>query len=261
MGPEGKPASAGKESGVSLCFRRQPRAKRYPANPALCKSFGMRSSLLGREKELEATARLATELEDGPAALVFEGEAGIGKTTLWQQAIRQAQVEAPVVVLSASPAQTEAHMAFAALADMLEPVVDRLLPAIPEPQRRALGVAMLREAPGANPQEQRVVGAAVLSVLRALANSSPVLIAIDDIQWLDRPTAHVLAFAARRLTGLPVGVLACERVDELATLPLDLEQVLPAERVTRVRLGPLSLAVLHDLIAARLGRRLPRRTL
>src|SRR5207237_8515858 len=94
-----------------------------------------------------------------------------------------------------------------------------------------------------------------------LANSSPVLVAIDDIQWLDRPTAHVLAFAARRLTGLPVGVLACERIDELATLPLDLEQVLPAERVTRVRLGPLSLAVLHDLIAARLGRRLPRRTL
>lgn len=225
-----------------------------------CNSWLVPDGVVGRDKELEAVAEFLGGLETGPAALVFEGEPGIGKTTLWLSAVERAR-ERSMVVLSARVVEPEAKLAFAALGDLLEPIGDDVLSQLPEPQRCAIAVALLRADPGDRPLDPRAVGAGMVTILRLLARTAPVVVAVDDMQWLDRPSGRVLDFALRRLGGLPVGFVASERVGEAATLPLDLERAIPAVRIRRLRLGPLSLAALHEVLKARLRRSFPRRTL
>lgn len=199
-------------------------------------------------------------LKDGLAALVITGEAGIGKTALWTAAVQRAR-ELGLVVLSARPVAAEERLAFAALGDLLEPVADTILPEIAEPQRNALAVALLRKDPGGRRLDRRVVGAATISVVAMLTRRAPVVIALDDLQWLDGPSARVLEFAARRLERLPVGLLACERTGGDRQASLDIERVLPAGSVRLLTLGPLRSAALQEIIKVRAGRPLTRRTL
>jgi len=196
----------------------------------------------------------------GPAALVFAGEPGIGKTTLWRATV-ELEKSRGCHVLTAQPAEAEAQLAFAVLADLVEPVLEKVVADLPEPQRHGLAVALLREAPGPDPLDQRAVSAATLSVLRLLAATAPVLVAIDDLQWIDRASARVLEFVVRRLDRLPVGLVACERVSDGGTIRLDLRRAIPRDRYTRLRLGPLSLGALHQVLKQQLGRSFPRRTL
>ncbi len=221
----------------------------------------MPDGIIGREREIEVVDGFLADIVAGPAALIMAGQPGIGKTILWQKALERAGGSS-FLVLSARLVEAEAALAFAALGDLLEPVVDELLPALPEPQRRALAVALLRQDPtGAGPLDQRAVSAAMSAVLRALAATAPVVVAIDDVQWLDLPSAPVLELAARRLADVPFGVLASERVEPGVLRPLTLEGALPAERTKRIDLSPLSLAALHDLLKERLGRTFTRRML
>jgi DNA-binding CsgD family transcriptional regulator len=219
----------------------------------------MPDTVVGRERELEAAAQLLESLEGGAAALVFEGEPGIGKTTVLAEAVGRAPDHC--LVLSARPTKAEAQLAFAGLSDLLQPVVDRVLPDLPEPQRRAIAVALLREEPGPSGLDQRAVCAATLSVMRALSEEAPVVIAIDDVQWLDRSSARVLEFVVRRIEALPVGIVACERVEGPRTVPLDLARAFPGGRCTQTRLEPLSLAALQRILKQNLGREFTRRTL
>ena len=223
-------------------------------------------NVIGRDGELGYATTLLAQLADGPAALVFAGEPGIGKTTVLLAAAERAGA-ASAVVLSAHPVEAEAELGFAALADLLAPVVDELLPALPEPQRHALAVVLLLEEPG-SPLDRRAVCAATLSGLRMAAARGPVVLAIDDLQWLDASSARVLDFALRRLGGLPVGVVACERAgagsppaDHAAGVRLDLGRALPAGRCARHVLGPLSLGALQHILKRELGRSFPHRTL
>ena len=223
--------------------------------------------VIGRDGELGYVAALLAQLEDGPAAVVFAGEPGIGKTTVLLAAAERARASS-AVVLAAHPVEAEAELGFAALADLLAPVVDELLPALPEPQRHALAVVLLLEEPGRRPLDRRAVCAATLSGLRMAAARGPVVLAIDDLQWLDASSARVLDFALRRLGGLPVGVVACERAgagsppgDRAAGVRLDLGRALPAGRCARHVLGPLSLGALQHILKRELGRSFPHRTL
>jgi DNA-binding CsgD family transcriptional regulator len=218
----------------------------------------MPEGVIGRERELEAAAGFLRGLQDGLGVLVFAGEPGIGKSTIWRDAVSQARASS-FAVLSARPVQAEAGLAFAGLADLLEPVAGKVLPELPVPQQRALRVALLREDPGSGRVDQRAVSAAAHAVVRLLARNGPVLLAVDDVQWLDRPSARVLEFALRRLADLPVGVLAAERVEHGVRLPLALERAAPEERFRRVELGPLSLEDLRQLLAGRLGGSFTRR--
>ena len=213
----------------------------------------MGGGLIGRDGELAAAAEFLAGLEDGPAVLVLAGAPGIGKTTVWQEVVARARASS-FVVLSARPVEGEAGLAFAGLADLLEPVAGEVLPELPEPQRRALAVALLREDPAGGVVDQRAVCAATNAVLKLLAGRGPVVVGVDDLQWLDRPSARVLEFAARRLAGLPVGVVAAERVERGVRLPIALDRAVPEGRFRRVELGPLSLAALHQLLTERLGR-------
>jgi DNA-binding CsgD family transcriptional regulator len=216
--------------------------------------------VVGRSAELDAIDGFLARLRGEPAAIVFEGRPGIGKTTVWQQVAVRAAGH-PMIVLSCRPVEAETKLAFASLADLFEPVAEAIAPSLPDPQRLALDVALMRATPPGTPPSARAVATAVLSALRLLSAKSPVLIAIDDLQWLDRASAEALAFALRRIGDCRVGVAAALRVgDDAPSDPLSLDRTFVG-RVDHVRLGPLTLGGLHHVIRAHLDHVFPRPTL
>jgi DNA-binding NarL/FixJ family response regulator len=216
--------------------------------------------IIGRELELAEAGSFLDDLRQGPAALVLEGEAGIGKTTVWSEILERAAARA-YRVLSSRPAEAETRLSFAALSDLLAPVIDETLGALPPPQRHALEVALLRRDPGEAPLDPRALGSAVLSVLGGVSRQAPVLLAIDDAQWIDDASGRVLEFALRRLTDQPVGVALSARIAGPAPVPLGLDRAFSGERLRRLSLAPLSLAALYHLFTTRLGEKLDRSTL
>jgi len=114
-------------------------------------------------------------------------------------------------VLESRPGEAERRLSFSALDDLLSDELDEVLPHIPSPRRRALEIALLRtDDPDASP-DPRGVSTAVLEVVRRLARDRPVVLAIDDVQWLDPGSARVLTFALRRLEPGEIAVLGTRR--------------------------------------------------
>ncbi len=137
--------------------------------------------IVGREQELAEIAQFLEAIPAGAAALVIEGEPGIGKTTLWQAGVAGAR-ERSWRVLASRPAESEAKLSLAAVGDLLDEEIDEVFPRLPDPQRRALAIALLRQEPGGAPPEQRAIAVAVLGALRTLAEAGPVVLAVDDVQ-------------------------------------------------------------------------------
>ena len=215
---------------------------------------------LGRTEELAAVERLFTQAPKGPGILMLEGIAGIGKTTLWLRGLEVAR-EHGFRVLSCRPSPAETPLAFSALGDLLGELGEEMLRRLPPPQRRALEIGLLlREADGGVP-DQRAVSLATLTLLRASANETPLLIAIDDIQWLDASSARVLAFVFRRIELDRCRALLARRIERESgsALPLNVELASRSPgTVERRTIGPLSLGALQNLIRTRLAARLPR---
>ena len=214
-------------------------------------------ALVGREQELDELARFLDAVPAGPVGLLLEGDAGIGKTTLWREAV-WAALDRSYRVLSCRPVGSEAQFAFAGLGDLLEEVSEETMAGLPAPQRRALDVALLRaeaEGPAALP---RAVSLSVLGVLRALAQVSPVVVAVDDVQWLDRPSAVALEFVVRRLKEEPIGLLVSKRGEATDDFPLGFDRAFPESRVDRLLVGPLDLDALDRVLRARLDAQFPR---
>lgn len=188
--------------------------------------------------------------------IVVDGEAGIGKTTLWLGALELVQ-EAWFRVLRCRPSEAEQELPFAALGDLVEPLFDSAFGELPAIQRDALDVALQRTR-GVEPATRLAVSRAVLALLREQAMRGRVLVAIDDVQWLDRSTADVLSFALRRLEGLPVRLLIARRSETVEPLPLGLDRAPFADDLARLRVGPMTLDELGGLLRGRLALRLPR---
>jgi DNA-binding CsgD family transcriptional regulator len=205
------------------------------------------ADLVGRERELAAIAEFL-EADAAACAVVIEGEPGIGKTTVWEAAVTAA-AERGFQPLRARPGGSEAKLAFSGLADLLGEALPAVLSELPPPQRRALEIALLLEDGGGKRADRRAVAAGLLSVLRALATASPLLVAIDDAQWLDRSSAAALEYAARRLQAKPVALLIVRRLNAEPGL----ERTLAPERVLRVPVGSLDFVPLNTLLHARLG--------
>jgi DNA-binding CsgD family transcriptional regulator len=212
----------------------------------------MAGVVLGRDAEQQRLSRFLESLKQGPAACVLEGEAGIGKTALWRDGLAIARADS-LRVLWCAPAEVEAALSYSALADLLEEVEPEILSALPAPQRDALEIALLRTGPGDATASQRAIATAAVSVLTSLAASAPLLVAIDDVQWLDRPSARVLEFAVRRLAGQPVGFLLSLRTPAEGAGPLGFDRALGDEQLDRIRVSGLSAGALHQLIKERLG--------
>ena len=217
------------------------------------------SAIVGRGAELDALNTFVDSVDRGPAMLVLEGEPGLGKTTLWREGLHAA-ARRSFQVLECRPVQAEAQLAFTALSDLLADVPEAVFDELPAPQRRALQVALLRVEPEGDEHFPRAVALGFLGVLTALAGSSPLVVGIDDVHWLDHASQGVLAFAFRRLRNERIGVLLARRADTGPTFPGDADGdgQIP---VTRLRLSALDADDLVRLLQRQLGGQLERRSM
>ena len=140
-------------------------------------------SIIGRKEKLDTVRAFLARVRDGPVTLVLDGEAGIGKTALWETGVEQAQ-DRFGQVLTTRGVEAEASLSFAGLSNLLGTALDEVGHSLPPPRRRALEIALLLAEPGDRAPDAHAIGRAVLDVLRTLTRSGRVL--VDDIQWLAR---------------------------------------------------------------------------
>jgi DNA-binding CsgD family transcriptional regulator len=209
-------------------------------------------SVIGRDDELGLIDAFLQQIGDGPTGLVMSGEPGIGKTILWEAGAERARARG-LRVLSCRCAESEAALSFTGLGDLVAPVLAEVAPGLPPPRRHALEVAVLVAEPVDAPLDPRAVGLAFLDVCRGLAAQGEVVVAVDDVQWLDASSALVLQMALRRVREEHIGFLATLREAPGLTTQFDLERLLPAGQTTLRSLGPLSVGALHHLLRDRLG--------
>jgi tetratricopeptide (TPR) repeat protein len=190
----------------------------------------------------------------GALAAILTGPAGIGKTALWEWALERASTLGYQVLISRAGI-AEAQLPWVGLTDLLRTVAAPVLAALPAPQGQALQAVMLQSGL-ARAADERAVGTAVWSVLSAQARAGPVMIALDDMPYMDAASAGVLRFALRRM-GPESGVrlVATARGESSRWAPLD---GLPGDGVLPIAVGPVSVGALFELLAARLAVRLAR---
>lgn len=183
--------------------------------------------LVGRDEELRRLGRFLDSEAGEPGALIIQGEAGVGKTSVWGAALDLARARG-FAVLRARPAEFERELSYAALGDLLSEVHDEI-GLLPGPQRRALRVALLLDEPQGVPVEQRAVAVALSSLLELLAEGGKLVVAVDDAQWLDEASLSAVRFALRRADAAalfscrtPIDGPTLDDADVLAVLPLGL---------------------------------------
>ena len=219
----------------------------------------MAVDVIGRDEDLRSLyAFLDRRAANGPLAIALEGEAGIGKSTLWSAAVDAARARG-LRVLSTRPAESERGLAHAGLGDLLDRALDDVLPSLTPPRRRALEVALLVEDAGGRPVDPRALGVAVLNALQSLAENG-LVVAIDDLQWLDASSASALGFALRRLSDATILLLWTRRLDA-GTSSSAVEMAFDSDRIDRIHVGPLSVGAIQHLLRDRLSRTVPRPTL
>lgn len=163
--------------------------------------------LLGRDAEVELLAALLEGIQGGGGALVLYGEPGIGKSRLLAVAATLAR-ERGFTVLNTTGVQSEAHLPFAGLHQLLRPLRFRAAN-LPATQRAVLDAAFgLSQEPA---PERFQIAMAVLDLLGEVATDAPLLVLAEDAHWLDHPTTEVLSFVARRLQSDPIVLLAAVR--------------------------------------------------
>jgi DNA-binding CsgD family transcriptional regulator len=213
-------------------------------------------ALSGRATERARLEQLLTAVRAGQSvALVLRGETGIGKTALLDYVAARSEGDR---VLRALGVESEMELPFAALHQLCTPLLDGL-ERLPPPQRDALDTAFgLRS--GARP-DRFLVGLAALSLLSDAAEVQPLICLVDDAQWLDRSSAQVLSFVARRLQAESILLLFAERdqdeIDELAGLPelrpQGLSEAAARELLASANIGPLDERIRDRIIGEARG--------
>lgn len=216
----------------------------------LSSSVRVSPEILGREDELAQLQGFFADAAQGPAAFVLEGDAGAGKTTLWLAGVEMAR-ERGLHVLTARPAEAERELANVVLGDLFAESLGGILPELPAPRRRALEAALLLEGGDGGAAGPRELGVAVQTALRLLARIEPLVLAVDDCQWLDASSASTLAFALRRTGDAPLLLLLARRTEAPTSR---VEDGLHVVSVTTLRVAPLTLGAVQALVRSRLGR-------
>jgi DNA-binding CsgD family transcriptional regulator len=214
------------------------------------------SGIVGREAEVAVLERW---LADPWARLALvEGEPGIGKTTIWRQACALA-ADAGHAVTSCAPAESERRLVFAGLTELLAPLLPAVADAMETPRREAIAAALLLGDGRVPVPDERAVAFAALDLLRLSGRRQPLVLAVDDAQWLDRSSLTVLAFAVRRLTPADrVALLVARRTGVDDDPSQGLVTAVGPERRCHATVGPLSLSALHRLYREQLDLSLPR---
>src|SRR5438552_17382869 len=165
------------------------------------------TALIGRMGERRIVRELLDRLPGQGGALVVRGEAGIGKSAIVAEAARRARTDG-FQILTAAGVQSEAHLPFAGLHQLLRPI-QKAVDVLPGPQRGAMAAAFGRST--ATAPDLFLIALATLDVLADVGDHAPVVLVAEDAQWLDGPTCDVLAFVARRLESDPIVVLLAVR--------------------------------------------------
>jgi DNA-binding CsgD family transcriptional regulator len=206
--------------------------------------------IVGRGRELDVLTGFVADVREGPRGAVLDGEPGIGKTTLFEACVDAAR-DASYQVLRTTPAEAEASFAFGGLRDILGPILPAVGDSLPPLQLHALGVAFLEEeAP--IPIDGQTVSAGALAALRSTAERGPVLLAIDDAQWLDPATDRAIAYALRRIDQGPIGVLIAHRAPDDGAARTQTERSLP-DPTLHVPIGPFGPDEIGAIIEQRTG--------
>jgi class 3 adenylate cyclase len=203
--------------------------------------------LLGRQQELFAIDQALAAARLGKSArLLIRGEPGIGKTALLEYAIEKSTA---MRVLSAHGVEFEADVPFAGLSELLQPALDRLdglTPLHADALRSSLGLGRRIEA------DRLIVGAAVLGLISSFAEEAPLLITVDDAQWIDRASTEAIGFVARRLVADPVAILIAVREGD--------DSPLLAAGLAELRLAGLDQEAANELLSRAGGARVTRET-
>jgi DNA-binding CsgD family transcriptional regulator len=206
--------------------------------------------LVGRDVEL-ARLRHALGLAARPLQIVVRGEPGIGKTALWQDALHRLDDGSRTLLVS-RPTEAESHLPYAALMDLLADAVgDEQLARLPTPQRVAVEIALVRRGIDDAGASELAVSAGVLHLLAELADRRPLVVALDDAQWVDVASAQTLSFVLRRLGGRDVTVLSTVRSPRRSSVGHD-----HGGETIEIDLEGLDVEGLDDLVRAHLDRRL-----
>jgi DNA-binding CsgD family transcriptional regulator len=221
---------------IELCIDDFTPAERKPVSPILS-GGGDLGGIVGRVEERRVVEEFVTRLDSDARSLVIVGEAGIGKTMLWRHALARCR-EANVHVLEARPAEEDRHSPGQGLVDLLD--------GSHLPERISTEAVLFADAPAIDRAR------ALLTLLRSLVRDHPVVIAVDDLPWLDDITSRALRYALRRLEGLPVALLATARTwspDNVAAPPGQYDQ-----DVTVLEVSALKPTELRSVIRAALPR-------
>lgn len=214
--------------------------------------------MFGREAERARIEQLLDSAAEGPVGLALEGVPGIGKTTLWREAVDSARRRG-YRVLVATPSEPDRTLAFAGLGDLLDGELDMAQAGLPDPQQSALAVALsLDGGSKAPPPDPLALPRAIRTVMRRMAARRPLVVAIDDEQWLDRASARVLAFALCRLRDDPVCVLLTRRLESDGALWPELARGFASGGFQTLTISALDLPALEALLRAQLARTIPR---
>jgi len=200
---------------------------------------------LVRSAEWQRVRDFAQEVRAAPAALAIQGEAGAGKSTLWRAGLEVAAA-AGHRLLRSEPSASETDLSFAGLSDLLAEVLPLVAARIPGPQLEALEVALLLRPAGEEPPTAHAIGLAMLAALRGCLSQHPVLIAVDDVQWLDDATLEAMTFALRRVSGGPLSLLVAARTEAVAD-PLTVGAP-PPSRAWQELLAAMPEAAVMDLV-------------
>jgi ATP/maltotriose-dependent transcriptional regulator MalT len=216
---------------------------------------GFKRHVFGRDAERTRGEQMLDAAAAGPVGLALEGAPGIGKTTVWRTVVESAR-DRGYQVVAAAPAEPDAALAFAGLSDLLDDLPAEIHASLPTAQRQALTVALLGDDAdtGQILPDAPALPRATLNVLRRLSANRPLLVAIDDEQWLDRPTARVLAFALCRLRDEPICVLLSRRPASDGALWPELSRGFGRDGLPVWVLRPLAMSAIHRLLADRLDR-------
>ncbi|MDT4908522.1 MAG: hypothetical protein QOI69_1763 [Pseudonocardiales bacterium] len=205
--------------------------------------MGSGPGLTGDRKQL--VADVCRRLALPGAGVTIVGEAGIGKTTVWSEALAEYAAEWR---WTAQCLSVEADLGLAVLADLFTAAPDDVITSLPRPQRHALDVVLFRdEDTGAASVGNRMLGAVLLSVLRGLAGRGSVLLGIDDVQWCDPTSFDALSYAAHRLGDAPVALMTTRRAGTGRDLP----------DCSQVTVDPLEPTVMAGVVRSTVGSIVP----
>ena len=214
----------------------------------LCNHDWVSGASTGWRVDLEPYDRFS-ELGPGLGVLAIVGESGVGKTTVLNNLVGTAR-HVGTRVLECRASESETSLPLACLGDLLRDVSETELSVVPSPQRRALDLALLRidndTFDAVAIPDDRTLGTSLVTLLSRLSETTPVLVVIDDVQWLDRATARILEFALRRIEHCDVTVLVGLRSDEFGEWQR-ISTGIASDRVRFHRVEPLDLEAMREM--------------